>query len=80
MELRLPYGLVGIADPSSLQALRVSGDGTMSAEPFEALGISVVVDDVLHRTSGYGWQPWTRIEWHERLKVGVEDVAAAMFD
>ena len=29
-------------------------------------------------TTGYAWDAWNRVEWHERRKAGFESVAEAM--
>jgi hypothetical protein len=78
VELRVPYAVMSVADPSSRQALVVAADGTITTAPFERVGISVVVADQVHRTAGYTWEPWNAVEWHDRLKVGVEVIREAM--
>lgn len=78
MELRLPYAAIRVSDPSSLQALVVRLDGTLTSVPFERIAVSVVVDGELHRTDGYGWAPWDRVDWQERLKVGVAAIRDAI--
>jgi len=78
VELRVPYAAIGVSDPSSRQVLRVDGDGTASAVPFDSIGISVAVAGELHQTAGYRWETWESVEWHERLKAGVELIRTAM--
>ena len=78
VEMRVPYAMIGISDPSSLQALRVEPDGTIVTEPIESVGISVVLDERLSAITGYRWEPWVSVDWKERLKVGAESIAAAM--
>jgi hypothetical protein len=78
VELRVPYAAIGVSDPSSRQALRVDGDGTTSTEQFDSVGISVAVAGEFHQTAGYRWERWDAVDWHERLKAGVELIRTAM--
>jgi hypothetical protein len=71
LELRIPWGLIGLADPSSKLRLRPKPDGTMSTEPIERIGINIVgPKGVVAKTSGYAWEAWNRVTWHERKKAG----------
>jgi hypothetical protein len=29
-------------------------------------------------TSGYGWDPWQSVSWHERRKAGFDELAETM--
>ena len=78
VELRLPYTMIGLADPSSLQAYRIAEDGSVSTTPVERIGIDVVLNNVVVPTNGYAWDPWQSVTWHERLKVGAELYAEAL--
>jgi hypothetical protein len=78
VELRVPYAAIGVSDPSSRHALRVDGDGTTSTEQFDSVGISVAVAGEFYQTDGYRWEGWEAVDWHERLKVGVELIRTAM--
>ena len=71
LELRLPWGLIGLSDPSSKLRLRPQTDGTMRSEPIEQIGITVVGPrGVVAKTAGYGWEAWNHVTWHERKKAG----------
>ncbi len=71
LELRIPWGLIGLSDPSSKLRLRPKPDGTMSSEPIERIGINIVgPKGVVAKTSGYSWEAWNRVTWHERKKAG----------
>lgn len=72
IELRLPYAAIGFSDPSSLQAYRVSPDGSVTTETVDRVGIVVVAESEVHSTDGYGWEPWQSVTWHERPKAGIE--------
>jgi hypothetical protein len=71
LELRLPWGMIGLSDPSSKLRLRPKADGTMTSESIERIGITIVgPKGVVATTSGYGWEAWNRVTWHERKKAG----------
>ncbi len=81
IEVRLPWMLIGYADPSSKQALSITDAGDIRAVDALPLGISVAVGEDLAQTGGYDWEGWEAVSWHERLKAGsglyrqaVEDV------
>jgi hypothetical protein len=78
LEIRVPYAAIGIADPSSRQALVVAPDGSLSTESFDEVGITVWGDGVLHQTTGYSWGAWQAAEWHQRLRVGYEVLSATL--
>ncbi len=78
IEIRLPYMAIGFADPSSLQALRITPRGRVDTETVERVGISVVLDGVLYQTNGYAWEGWNSVRWHERPKAGLEHFAEAV--
>ena len=80
MEIRLPYALVGFADPSSRRALVVRSDGTVTTSPVGLVGLEVAVGREVATTSGYEWDPWQTVAWHERQKAGIGVFAAAVRD
>ena len=80
VEVRLPYALIGFADPSSLRALVVSGDGAVATLPVGRVGLDVAVGSEVATTSGYAWDPWQTVTWHERQKAGIAALAAAVGD
>ena len=78
IEIRLPWALLGFSDPSSRQLFVQNPDGSVETIPSERVGIAVHAEDELLVTSGYAWEPWNSVEWHERRKAGFETVADAM--
>ena len=80
VEIRLPYALIGFADPSSRQALVVRRDGAVTTSPVDRVGLEVAVGREVSPTSGYSWDPWQTVAWHERQKAGVAEFAAAVRD
>jgi hypothetical protein len=80
VEIRLPYALIGFADPSSRQALVVRRDGAVTTSLASRVGLEVAVGREVSPTSGYSWDPWQTVAWHERQKAGVAEFAAAVRD
>jgi hypothetical protein len=78
IELRLPWALLGFSDPSSLALFDEHPKAATSTIKAERLGIAVSTDDALLRTSGYAWEPWQTVTWHERRKVGFDELASTM--
>ena len=71
VEMRVPWAMVGLSDPSSRAALVVGPDGALSTALVERLGITVAVGDAGEDTAGYAWEGWNAVTWRERLKDGV---------
>jgi len=79
VEVRLPWALLGFSDPSSLTLYDVRPKGPPRTIHAGRTGIAVAVAGApLLRTSGYAWEPWQHVEWHERRKQGFDDLARAM--
>jgi hypothetical protein len=78
VELRLPWALLGFSDPSSLTLFDEQPEGPTKTIRAERLGITVLAGDELLETSGYGWDPWQSVTWHERRKDGFDDLAGTM--
>ncbi len=77
--IRLPWALLGLADPSSRQALRVATDGTISAVAIDHIGLTYSGDGATVEAS-IGWEPWQQAQWSERPKDGVAAYSAAIGD
>jgi hypothetical protein len=79
VELRLPWALLGFSDPSSLTLYDEQPGGATRTLAADRLGIAVQAgDETLLETSGYGWEPWQGVTWHERRKAGFDDLARTM--
>jgi hypothetical protein len=79
LELRLPWALLGFSDPSSLTLYDEQPKPPTKTLQAGKLGIAVIADGAeLLETSGYGWDPWQRVAWHERRKVGFDGLARDM--
>jgi hypothetical protein len=79
VEVRLPWALLGYADPSSLMLLEVHPKGPATTLKGGRVGIAVLSDgSALLTTTGYSWEPWQRVNWHERRKAGFDQLASTM--
>ena len=78
IELRLPYMLLGFSDPSSHKLFIQRADGKVETTDFKRVGIGIYAGDSLLETSGFSWDPWDTVKWHERRKAGFATVAAVM--
>ena len=78
IELRVPWSMIGLSDPSSRAALVVSNGGALSTVEVERMGITVAVGPTGEATNGYAWGPWNAVSWHERPKVGLDLFVAAV--
>ena len=77
--LRLPWGLLAMADPSSKIALAPEGNRPTGVS-IEQIGLTVAVPasgDARH-TMPLRWEEWNKATAAERLKAGVEEFANAL--
>ena len=71
LEIALPWGMLSVADPSSHRLYVVGLDGKVTTRKADALGIAIAVDgEPLVKTTGYRWEGWDTVQWHERRKAG----------
>jgi hypothetical protein len=79
IEIRLPWALLGFADPSSLTLYEQKPNGDTETIEAGRLGITVVSEGSAPlSTSGYAWEPWQAVTWHERRKAGFDELADTM--
>lgn len=79
VEVRLPWALLGYADPSSLTLYVEHPKGPTTTLKGGRIGIGVLSDGgALLESRGYAWEPWQRVTWHERKKAGFADLARTM--
>jgi hypothetical protein len=79
VEARLPWALLGYADPSSLKLFVEHPEGATTTIEAGRVGISVLSEgSPLLTTSGYAWEPWQQIAWNERKKAGFGGLANTM--
>ncbi|MDQ1288273.1 MAG: hypothetical protein QG622_1838 [Actinomycetota bacterium] len=77
VELRLPWGLLGIGDPSSRTAVVVTGS-TVTGRAVPAVGVRVDADGVNEAVRALQWQPWDRVSYRERRKPGIQPLVDAL--
>ncbi len=79
VELRIPWAMLTFSDPSSHQVWVPKTDGSVGTLDVGRLGIDVApAGEAAVSTNGYGWDPWNRVEHHERRKAGWPTVRRAM--
>lgn len=71
LTLRIPWGLLGMADPSSKQAL-LPEDGAATTVDVDRIGLTVDVGELRVETDGIAWEPWNEPRSEERMKVGMQ--------
>jgi hypothetical protein len=77
-EIRLPYQMIGFADPSSRRALRITPEGEIQTRTVDRVGIEIALDGRGYETNGYSWDIWNVVSWHERPKAGLSEFARAV--
>jgi hypothetical protein len=78
VELRIPWALLTMADPSSRLAWVPHDDGSITTRPVPRIGVAVAPAGAPARTARpYAWSTWNRVRWHERRKAGFGVVARA---
>ncbi|MEO6627149.1 MAG: hypothetical protein ABIP03_01125 [Aquihabitans sp.] len=76
IHFRIPWSMLGIAEPFSRTGLRLGADGTISTFPIERVGLSVAVDGSAGVSSStFTWDGWNTVTWRPRIKQGVVDYA-----
>ena len=75
LRLRLPWSMVGLADPSARTALGPGVPARMV--PIGGLRLRLVADDQPATDVHYTWPRWNRTGYRERSKAGLEVVAEA---
>jgi hypothetical protein len=79
VEARLPWGLLGYSDPSSLKLFEAHAHGATTMLDGGRVGIAVLSEAApLLTTSGYAWERWQRVTWNERRKAGFDNLAKTM--
>jgi hypothetical protein len=79
IEIRLPWALLGFADPSSLTLYDEQPEGATQTLEAGRIGIVVVSEGTAPlSTSGYAWESWQSVTWNERRKAGFDELADTM--
>jgi hypothetical protein len=75
IEMRLPWALLGFSDPSSLKLYAEQPEGLTKTLTVDRVEITVVAEGGSPlTTSGYVWEPWQGVSWHERPKAGFDEL------
>jgi hypothetical protein len=78
VELRIPWALLTIADPSSRKAWVAHMDGSITTRPVPRIGVAVAPAGKPAATARpFSWHGWNRVQWHERRKAGWPILARA---
>jgi hypothetical protein len=79
VELRIPWGLLTYADPSSHLVTVPHPDGTVTTLKTGAIGLAVALAGrPVQAAKAYRFAGWNRVRWHERRKAGWRTLARAM--
>jgi hypothetical protein len=71
--LRLPWAMLGLADPSSRQALLPGGGGRQtSTTTVQGIAISVTADHTQVPLGTFTWSSWNSVRAGERVKPGMQ--------
>jgi hypothetical protein len=65
VELRIPWMMLGYADPSSHQVYVLHPNRTVTTQTVGPLTLSVGGS-----SGSYDWKDWNAVDWHEREKAG----------
>lgn len=79
LRLRLPWSMLGLADPSSHTAV-VPVDGQPQGVPVDGIRLVVDVGEGPTAAGRITWEGWQRAEYRERVKAGAQDVVDALAD
>lgn len=76
LNIRIPWSMLGMADPSSLNALKIV-DGKGVAAPVEAIQTVLKYNNTLINSGRITWEGWNSVSYTERLKSGADEISAA---
>jgi hypothetical protein len=72
LDLRIPWAMAGMSDPSSHQALLSLGEFRASSVTIPGIGITISSDGAPAQQAGtVTWQDWQAVRYTERIKPGV---------
>jgi hypothetical protein len=77
LELRIPWLLLGFADPSTHQVLIPHRGGRFTTATEPRIGVGVMAGATFHRAAAATWPGWSAATAGDRLKQGVDRLAAA---
>lgn len=78
LDLRIPWAMAGMSDPSSHQALIPQGGFRASSVTIPGIGITISSDGgSVQNTGTVRWDNWPRVRYQERIKVGAAVIRSA---
>ena len=78
LDLRIPWAMTGMSDPSSHQALIPQGGFRASSVTIPGIGITISSDGgSVQNTGTVRWDNWQRVRYQERIKVGASMIRSA---
>jgi hypothetical protein len=78
VELRIPWALLGFADPSNRSVFVPHADGSFTSRKVKRIGIGAAAPgERLVRGRAIALKSWNVVEWHERRKAGWPALRAA---
>jgi hypothetical protein len=81
VELRIPWALLGFADPSDRSVLVPHADGTFSSRRVKRIAVAVAAPgERLVRGGALKLRSWNAVDWHERRKAGWPALRGAFAD
>jgi hypothetical protein len=78
LTVRIPWGMAGVSDPSSHQALIPLGQYRSRSVTIPGIGLTLTAGDgPLQQVGTVRWHNWQTVRWRERMKPGVSAVRRA---
>jgi hypothetical protein len=78
VELRIPWALLGFADPSSRSVLMPAANGTFTSRTVRSIRVAAAAPgERLVRARALPLKSWNTVQWHERRKAGWPTLRAA---
>lgn len=76
LNIRIPWSMLGMADPSSLNAVNIV-DGKAVAVPVTGIDTVMKFKDSVIDTGRITWEGWNSVKYVERMKSGVQTISSA---
>lgn len=80
LELRIPWSMLGIGDPSSKTQVVPTSGGVPKGVSVDDIMVSLKLDDETVELGKIKWEPWQKAKATERVKSGSEVLGKAFYD
>jgi hypothetical protein len=78
LDLRIPWAMAGLSDPSSHQALMPLGEFRATSVTIPGIGVTIATDGGPAQQIGtIRWQNWQAVQYTERIKAGASALREA---